>query len=182
MTKRDLRKLLSYVLAIAMVVGTLFVGEVGRVKADSLDISSITVAGGVKVGSENGSENWLEGWSENADENHMFETSEGVWEITYPCINAGIYQFKFTVNDSWSVNFGGTNGVGTVNSGLYYEATTDNGANYELNITSKSNITIRLDLREFNGTNGANMIVVVTEAETNGYMHGGAEKKGNNNY
>ena len=180
MTKRDLRKLLSYVLAIAMVVGTLFVGEVGKVnvKANSLNIDSITVAGGVKVGSENGSENWLEGWSENADENHMFETSEGVWEITYPCINAGIYQFKFTVNDSWSVNFGGTNGVGTVNSGLYYEATTDNGANYELNITSKSNITIRLDLREFNGTNGANMIVVVTEAETNGYMHGGAEKKG----
>ena len=158
MTKRNLKKLLSYVLAMVLVVGTLYVGNVSKVKANSLEVGTITVAG-------NGSGNWLNGvnWDPADSSNHMTETSEDVWEITYPCVAAGDYEFKFVVNDSWTTSFGGTNGVGTVESGLYYEATTNNGANYLLEVETMSNITMRLDLREFNGTNGANMIVVVTE-------------------
>ena len=179
MTRQALKKLFSFVLTMVLIVGTVYVGEVSKVKAATSGITSITVAG-------NGSGNWLNGenWNAVAIDNHMTETSEDVWEITYESVATGDYEFKFAANNAWVLSFGGkkVNEIDThavISSGQYYDVTSNSGLNYKLTVDAISNITMRLDLRNYNGTDGANVIVVVTPVENEVPPYENPPQKGN---
>ncbi|MBQ2981343.1 MAG: hypothetical protein IJD58_04355 [Lachnospiraceae bacterium] len=82
-----------------------------------------------------------------------------MWEITYESVAIGDYEFKFVIDNAWSNGDFGSDC--TLEQGKYYKAY-KNGGNCLLSIMAKSNITLRLDLRNYDGTNGADMIAVVT--------------------
>lgn len=121
----------------------------------------------------NGSGNWLNGasWNPNADENQMAEVGDKVYKITYNEVAAGTEcQVKFALNGAWTDNFGGTFGV----SGEETEANY-NGANITFSTAAVSNVTLKLDLSNFdyNSKSGAKFTITVAQAgpvELNYYM------------
>ena len=92
-----------------------------------------------------GSDNWLNGkaWDAGAAANKMTEVEMNVWEITFNNVASGNgRQIKFTVNGSWTTNFGGTfSSFGTATNAA------SDGSNITFNMTSASDISARLDLR-----------------------------------
>ena len=120
-----------------------------------LSYSTVTVAG-------NGEGNFLNGesWNEKSTSNMMKKIEEDVWEIEYKDVPAkNDWQFKFVLDSSWSVNFGGTFEENGKETNAYL-----NGNNIYINTASESDIKIRLDLKDFvlsSGT-GAKFTVTVT--------------------
>ncbi len=114
----------------------------------------------------NGDDNWLNGvlWDPADDANLMTEISEDVYQITYTNIEASDnYQFKFAANGSWVDNWGGVfEGSGVATEAKYNSASNITFATtYEL-----SNVTITLDLTNFNYSTktGAMFAVTIEEA------------------
>ena len=111
--------------------------------------------------------NWLngKGWDAGAEANKLTEVSDDVWEITLENVAAGEgYEFKFTVDGAWDVNFGiedpdafafGTEYPGVVN-----------GANIKFSLTEASDVTMRLDMTGYDNTTkqGAKFTVTATAA------------------
>ena len=123
-----------------------------------LSYSTVAVAG-------NGEGNFLNGesWNEKSTANMMTKVEDDVWEIEYKDVPAkNDWQFKFVLDSSWSVNFGGTfeeNGKET-NAVL-------NGNNIYINTASESNIKIRLDLKDFVLSSGTGAMFTVTVTPKN---------------
>ena len=92
----------------------------------------------------NGSGNWLNGksWKEGDAANKMTEVEMNVWEITFSNVADGSgREIKFT-NGTWDVNFGGTfSSFGTATNAV------SGGDNITFDISSSSDISVRLDLR-----------------------------------
>lgn len=113
----------------------------------------------------NGDDNWLNGvlWDPADDANLMTEISEDVYQITYTNIEASDnYQFKFAANGSWVDNWGGVfEGSGVATEAEYNSASNITFATtYEL-----SNVTITLDLTNFNYSTKTGAMFTVTIEE-----------------
>ena len=110
------------------------------------DYSSVYAVG-------NGSEGWLNGqvWTPNAEANKMTKVdgADDVWEITFKGVPAtpeggDWYQVKFAIDGSWDHNFGGTFAAfGEATAAAY------NGDNIAFALTEASDVTLRLDLTNF---------------------------------
>ncbi|MDO4511906.1 MAG: hypothetical protein Q4B68_08835 [Bacteroidales bacterium] len=129
----------------------------------AFEVNKVVVAG-------NGSENWLNGavWDVNADANKMTEVADLVYEITYQNVPAGDdYQVKFALNGAWTDNFGGT----FEGSGVETNANYNSSGNILLSFANESNITLRLDLSNFNydTKNGAKMTITIENAVAAAY-------------
>lgn len=99
------------------------------------------------VGNGNGEDNWLNGanWDPAYVENEMTEIADGVWEITFHNVPEGSYrQVKFALDGAWTHNFGGRFEDFGVQSDAVY-----NGDNIEFYPEDDCDITIQLDLSEF---------------------------------
>lgn len=121
----------------------------------------------VYVAGNGADKNWLngKGWDAGAEENKLTEVSDDVWEITLENVAAGEgYEFKFTVDGGWNVNFGiedptafafGTEYPGVVN-----------GANIKFSLTEASDVTMHLDMSAYDNTTkqGAKFTVTATAA------------------
>lgn len=121
----------------------------------------------VYVAGNGADKNWLNGvsWDAGAEANKLTEVSDDVWEITLENVAAGEgYEFKFTVDGGWNVNFGiedptafafGTEYPGVVN-----------GANITFSLTEASDVTMRLDMTGYDNTTkqGAKFTVTATAA------------------
>ena len=121
----------------------------------------------VYVAGNGADKNWLNGasWDAGAEANKLTEVSDDVWEITLKDVAAGEgYEFKFTVDGGWNVNFGiedptafafGTEYPGVVN-----------GANITFSLTEASDVTMHLDMSAYDNTTkqGAKFTVTATAA------------------
>ena len=161
MKKANLKKLLSVVLALAMVLGLVAVYDNHKTEAATTGITSITAVGA-------GSGNFLNGvnWDPAATSNHMTEVSTDMYEITYNDVAAGSYEFKFAANDGWDLSFGSGSAV---DSGTVYDGY-KGGNNCTLTVAETSNVTLKLDLTGYNTSDGSGakfvvLVVPVEEAE-----------------
>lgn len=121
----------------------------------------------VYVAGNGADKNWLNGasWDAGAEANKLTEVADDVWEITLENVAAGEgYEFKFTVDGGWNVNFGiedptafafGTEYPGVVN-----------GANIKFSLTEASDVTMHLDMSAYDNTTkqGAKFTVTATAA------------------
>ncbi len=100
----------------------------------------------------NGEGTWLNGinWDPAAAVNKMTEVEEDVWEIKYENVPDGFdRQVKFAVNGAWTFNFGAPKeDVPAFESGKEFDAAWD-GGNITFDTEDNCNITVRLDLRNF---------------------------------
>ncbi|MBQ7670896.1 MAG: hypothetical protein IJS45_09280 [Clostridia bacterium] len=116
------------------------------------------------VGSGEG--NFLNGvnWDPAADVNIMTEVEDDIWEITFSEVEEGYFrQIKFALDGSWAVNFGGTfEGSGVTSEAIF------NGDNIEFDTYELCNITVRLDLSNFNieTSTGATFCITIEEIDT----------------
>ncbi len=114
----------------------------------------------------NGDGNWLNGanWDPAADANVMTEVSDGVYQITYqelPIFDN--YQFKFAANGTWADSWGGTiTASGEVNDAVY------NGINITFAVEEVTDVTIALDLTNFDyaSKSGATFTVTIGDVVT----------------
>ena len=119
----------------------------------------------------NGSGKWLNGqnWSTTATSNRMTQTSDGVYEITYKNVpKKSSLQVKFAVNGSWSINWGGSFSA----SGKETNAVYNSGSNITFNNTYyTADITIKLDLRNYNHTTkqGAKFTITITNTHEHSF-------------
>lgn len=114
----------------------------GEIATTEFQIESVYAAG-------EGPGNWLNGveWDSAAEVNKMTETTPGVWTITFPNVPAGEgYKVKFTVNGSWDVNFGGT----MPDIAGEQAVAISNGDNIAFTLTKEQDVTLILDLSEYN--------------------------------
>jgi hypothetical protein len=98
----------------------------------------------------NGEGNWLNGasWDPAYVENEMTEIADGVWEITFYDVPEGFErQVKFAIDGTYAHNFGGEFEAFGVWSDAVY-----NGGNITFDTEDECNITITLDLSQFNFT------------------------------
>ena len=84
-------------------------------------------------------------WSPDSAQNLMTEYATDKWTIVYKNVEpTGCFEVKFTVDGSWDVNFGGsfaTFGQDT--------AAVLNGGNIYFELSAKSDVTLTLDLSQF---------------------------------
>lgn len=115
----------------------------------------------------NGEGNWLNGadWNDpSCEKNEMTEIADGVWEITFYDVPEGFdRQVKFALDGAWTHNFGGT----------FYEEFDEwsdavyNGDNIRFDTDDYCDITIQLDLSEFdfNTKTGAKFKISINYVE-----------------
>ena len=103
----------------------------------------------------NGEGNWLNGaaWDPGYMENAMTEIEDGVWEITFHNVPKDFdRQVKFALDGAWTHNFGWpTQGELEFEPGVWYDAVY-NGDNITFDTEDEWNITITLDLSQFDFT------------------------------
>lgn len=85
-----------------------------------------------------------EAWQPNLDAYSLTEVSDGIWDFTYKDLPAGYSEFKFTVNHSWEVNFGGTFSVFGTATDAYR-----GGSNIGFTTTEVADVNFRLDLTNY---------------------------------
>ena len=126
-------------------------------KVTTLEVTSMRAVG-------NGSGNWLNGvnWDPDSDKNLMTEVEDDIYEITFEGVVKGDqYVFKFAANrQQWAYNWGKGNADG--------EAAYNSSTNIPLVVTyDAANVTLRLDLTNYNHEtgNGATYSVTMTEVE-----------------
>ncbi len=121
----------------------------------------------VYVAGNGADKNWLngKGWDAGAEANKLTEVADDVWEITFENVAAGDgYEFKFTIDGAWDVNFGiedpAAFAFGTEYAGVV------NGANITFSLTEASDVTMRLDMTGYDNTTkqGAKFTVTATAA------------------
>lgn len=121
----------------------------------------------VYVAGNGADKNWLNGasWDAGAEANKLTEVADDVWEITLENVAAGEgYEFKFTVDGGWDVNFGiedpNAFAFGTEYAGVV------NGANITFSLTEASDVTMHLDMSAYDNTTkqGAKFTVTATAA------------------
>lgn len=96
----------------------------------------------------NGSDVWLNGanWDTSAAANKMTQIGDAKWTITYTNVPAGNnYQFKFAANGTWDHSWGGAYTASGEVSEAWYNAQT----NITLSLTETSNVTLVIDLSEY---------------------------------
>ncbi len=103
----------------------------------------------------NGEGNWLNGanWDPAYVENEMTEIADDVWEIKFENVPEGFErQVKFAIDGAWTHNFGWPiQGELEFEPGVWYDAVY-NGDNITFDTEDGWNITITLDLSQFNFT------------------------------
>jgi len=91
----------------------------------------------------------------------MTKTAEGIYEYTFTNIPAGSWPtFKFRLNNSWDVNFGGPN-VDGVASGVVTEAKI-NGEDIWMGVDALSDIHVKLDLTGYDHVAKAGATYTIT--------------------
>ena len=99
------------------------------------------------VGNGEEEDNWLNGaaWDPGYAENEMTEVADGVWEITFYDVPEGFNRkVKFALDGAWTHNFGGRfEDFGAQSDAVY------NGDNITFDTVDGCDITIQLDLSEF---------------------------------
>ena len=143
------------VLALAMMIGTMSFSDARDVKA-STHVGTITAVGV-------GSGSFLNGanWEQANTSNDMTEIETDVWEITYMNVSVGTHEFKFAADHAWTVSFGTGASMDSGTSYIAYKG----GSNSTFTVSEVSNVTLRLDLRNYDGNNGAKMAVLVVPVE-----------------
>uniref|UniRef100_UPI00293091EA dockerin type I repeat-containing protein n=1 Tax=uncultured Ruminococcus sp. TaxID=165186 RepID=UPI00293091EA len=149
--------------------------------ATDLDVESVTVVGN---GASDG-DGWLNNinWGVDAGENHMTETSDGIYEYeyTFGTFDTEAPEFKFAINDSWTHSFGLDDTVTLVN-GEPVDAVYNGQTNLKLEgITAGTTISMVLDLTDFdfNTKTGAKMTITWGSDEpVEGYKLGDANNDG----
>ena len=114
----------------------------------------------------NGSGNWMNGenWNPAAEANKMTKVSDDVWEITFSAVPAGEdYQVKFAIDGAWTHNFGGTFSAFAEETVAAYD-----GANITFATTDTQDITLKLDLTNFNLATKEGAKFTVTATTTDG--------------
>lgn len=105
-----------------------------------LDIDNVYAVG-------NGEGNWLNdfSWDPANAANEMTEVADDVWQITFNDVSEGFgRQVKFTINGTWTHNFGGT----FEDSGVWSDADY-NGDNITFDTYDICTVTLTLDLNDF---------------------------------
>ena len=165
MKKVSMKKILSVLLSVTLVAGLLTAIGWHRAEAAATPTSGFPYIAAIG----NGNGNWLNGvnWNPgNNTANQMTEVETDVWEITYEQVAASSsYEFKFIAGDSWSAtNFG----AGQTVPNNTAKSLSVSGDNCLLTVSTLSNVTLRLDLRGFDGSNGAKVLVLtVPTTESN---------------
>ena len=159
------RKLLCLLLAVVLCLSLLPAAALaeddpGSGGTDAPEITSITADGN---GKDRG--NWLNGANyDPADaSNHMTETSQGVYEITYTGIAASgddDYSVKFVANDSWTHNWGA--GFDAEDVGLYGAAVYNEDTISFSVAEDNSTVKLVLDLSNFDFTTRAGATYAIT--------------------
>ena len=142
-----MKKTLSLLLSVLMIITTLSALPFSANAKTTLNYTSVYVTGN---GSNDQSGNWLNGvdWNPGHWSNRMTKLSDDVWQITFENVPAGNdYTCKFTVDGSWSTNFGG-NGTRAQN-GVQYDAVYNSSNNIVFNLTQASDVTLKLDLSNY---------------------------------
>lgn len=126
----------------------------------TLDVQAMYAVG-------NGEGNWLNGeaWGVDAEANKMTETSTGVYEITFHHVEAfDNYQVKFAANGTWTDSWGASDD-GMHTSGTY--SAVYNGDNICLTLEQDSDVTLKIDLTNFNyeTKQGATFTLTIQDAE-----------------
>ena len=121
----------------------------------------------VYVAGNGADKNWLNGasWDAGAEANKLTEVADDVWEITLENVAAGDgYEFKFTIDGAWDVNFG-IEDANDFEFGTEYPGVV-NGANITFSLTEASDVTMRLDMTGYDNTTktGAKFTVTATAA------------------
>ncbi len=121
----------------------------------------------VYVAGNGADKNWLNGasWNAGAEANKLTEVADDVWEITLENVAAGEgYEFKFTVDGGWDVNFGIEDPTAFA-FGTEYPGVVD-GANITFSLTEASDVTMHLDMSAYDNTTkqGAKFTVTATAA------------------
>lgn len=123
----------------------------------TVTVSEIYVAG-AKSDSAPG---WLNGenWNEKAQSNKTAVIAEGVYGITYENIPAGTYEFKFAADQAWTHSWGGTFAEFGVPTDAAY-----NGDNISFTLEEEADVTLKLDLSNFDlSAGGARFTVALNE-------------------
>ena len=119
---------------------------------------------------------WMNGisWDPAAELNKMTKVdgTDDVWEITFKDVPANDdYQFKFTVDATWDVNFGGD----FIGYGIETPAEFNSSNNITFGTTAETqDVTLRIDLSNYdNVTNQGATFTVIAPAEKNAYVVAG---------
>lgn len=99
----------------------------------------------------NGEDNWLNGaaWDPAYPGNAMTKIEDGVWEITFHNVPDGFErQVKFALDGAWTHNFGGVFDEENEEFDEWLDAVY-NGGNITFDTDDDCDITIQLDLRDF---------------------------------
>ena len=119
---------------------------------------------------------WMNGisWDPAAELNKMTKVdgTDDVWEITFKDVPANDdYQFKFTVDGTWDVNFGGD----FIGYGIETPAEFNSSNNITFGTTAETqDVTLRIDLSNYdNVTNQGATFTVIAPAEKNAYVVAG---------
>lgn len=87
-------------------------------------------------------------WKADTARNKMSQVSPGVWEITYRGVKPGKgYAFQFLADGKWDNAFGGTYARNGAKTKAVY-----GGDQITFDVNTESDVTVRLDLSEFNLT------------------------------
>ena len=135
------------------------------------EYDNVFVAGNGKNGGA-----WMNGisWDPAAELNKMTKVdgTDDVWEITFKDVPANDdYQFKFTVDGTWNVNFGGD----FIGYGIETPAEFNSSNNITFGTTAETqDVTLRIDLSNYdNVTNQGATFTVIAPAEKNAYVVAG---------
>ena len=135
------------------------------------EYDNVFVAGNGKNGGA-----WMNGisWDPAAELNKMTKVdgTDDVWEITFKDVPANDdYQFKFTVDGTWDVNFGGD----FIGYGIETPAEFNSSNNITFGTTAETqDVTLRIDLSNYdNVTNQGATFTVIAPAEKNAYVVAG---------
>ena len=122
---------------------------------EQFDFEYVTIAG-------NGNGNWLggESWSTTAVANRMTEVATDIYEITFDDVPGAECQFKFSFNGGWDYEIGGVfEAFGTASAAVYGNT----AGTITFTALDKTDITIRLDLSNFNFATKAGATFTVTQ-------------------
>ena len=95
-------------------------------------------------------------WNASHEDYKMTKTAENVYTFTKR-MEAGSYEFKFTANGNWNdLNLGGAFMGSGIEADLYWS-----GSNIAFTVEEACDVTIELDLTNFDGTNGAKFTITI---------------------
>ncbi len=129
----------------------------------------------------NGSGNWLNGanWDVAAAANKMTEVSPKIYQIAYTGVPTGTYEMKFAANGSWTDSWGEVGNYTISESVKDYDAAY-NGGNIKISHSfEKADITLELNLVNFDYVkkSGAKFSVTIAEKSETSALENAAVKQ-----